>query len=149
MGKTGDAKLIFVCGTCDRYKECSQAERSGQLLVQPVQDRIARADAEGLRLREVACLNGCLHPCNVAFRGTGRWTYRFSRLSPADLERLIEFAAAYWKAATGEVPRDEIPESLHAKLTVRTAPPPEQPGTAQVSRGKHTPSRVFTTESAV
>lgn len=77
----------------------------------------------GLRLLQVPCLNGCLNPCNVALRASGKYNLRFSRLSPDDAGAVVELARAYAAHPTGDVPEDAWPEALRGKRTVRTPPP--------------------------
>jgi predicted metal-binding protein len=68
------------------------------------------------------CLNGCRNPCNAAFRGEGKYSLRFSRLTPDDAKILLEFAALYAVNIEGDVPETDWPEGLRGKLTARTPP---------------------------
>lgn len=116
------SRLVYVCRTCDRNAPPgSRAAQAGGALAAALRNVLAAQGPDG-DVREVACLNGCLRPCNVAFRGPDRHTYRFSRITPADLPQIAAFAGRYWNEATGAVTDERIPEALRAKLTVRTPP---------------------------
>ena len=80
-----------------------------------------------LHFIKVPCLNGCLSPCNVALRASGKFNLRFSRLEPDDAAAVLDFARTYLDHPTGDVPEEEWPEALRGKRTVRT-PPPHPPG---------------------
>lgn len=118
------ARLIFVCTTCDRNGALAPGERSaGALLAGDIRDYIKSKDkSASWVVREVACLNGCLRPCNAAFRGPGRFTYRFSRVVGADAADILHFGAQYWDSIEGVVQDDQIPAPLRTKLTVCTPP---------------------------
>lgn len=111
--------LLFVCTTCARDVPAAGATRGRQLANAL---RAASADAV-LTIREVACLNGCRSPCNVALRGFRRWTYRFSRCTLDDVEALLAVACAYWAAADGELGQVAVPPGLAERMSARTAPP--------------------------
>lgn len=114
-------RVVYVCRTCDRNAAPGSAPaQAGTALAAALRDALA-ADPDWV-VREVACLNGCLKPCNIAFRGPDRYTYRFSRLSADDVAGIVAFGQRYWRAAAGEVAGEKIPEALRAKLTVRTPP---------------------------
>jgi predicted metal-binding protein len=114
---------VFVCTTCDRNApRTASAGSAGQSLSAALRAAIDADPGTDLNVREVACLNGCLHPCNIGFRGAGRYTYRFSKLGPADLPAVLEFSASYWQSPEGGVAPDRLPPGLSAKLSVHTPP---------------------------
>lgn len=116
-------RTVYVCRTCDRNAPPdSGAAQAGTMLASAMCDLLAARPDAPWDVREVACLNGCLKPCNVAFRGPDRYTYRFSRVTTGDLAQIIAFGICYWREATGEVAREKIPDALRAKLTVCTPP---------------------------
>lgn len=119
---------LYVCTTCVRDLRLAPGESSrGRRLA----DEVERAlGGEGgprpgprLHLIRVPCLNGCLNPCNVALRASGKYNLRFSRLGPGDAAAVLDFAGAYLDHPTGDVPEAEWPEALRGKRTVRTPPP--------------------------
>ena len=117
------AKLIFVCRTCDRNAPVGLGERSaGEGLACQIRDKVDPHGERRWAVREVACLNGCLNPCNVAFRGADRYTYRFSRLGGADVTHILAFGTLYWSSPEGAVEPDRIPAALRAKMSVCTPP---------------------------
>lgn len=116
-------RIVYVCRTCDRNAPPgSGPAQAGAALASGLREVFAaHANAEW-DVREVACLNGCLKPCNVSFRGPDRYTYRFSRVTAGDLPHIVEFGGRYWLEAAGEVAEEKIPGDLRAKLTVCTPP---------------------------
>jgi predicted metal-binding protein len=113
--------LLFVCTTCPRDGETAGAARGSQL-ARALQ---AAIDARGMALevREVACLNGCLSPCNVALRGARRWTWRFSHCTLQEVDALLGVAGNYWHAADGRLAPSALPAALQEKLSAGTPPP--------------------------
>ena len=120
---------LYVCTTCVRDLRLAPGEASrGQRLADELQRRLAGAPiggAAGSRLHflKVPCLNGCLRPCNVALRASGKYSLRFSRLEPADAAAVLDFALTYLGHPTGGVPEADWPEALRGKRTVCTPPP--------------------------
>ena len=123
---------LYACITCVRDLRLAPGETSrGQQLT----DALERGLLDGRRAEhpapipghlhflKVPCLNGCLGPCNIALRASGKYNLRFSRLEPADAPAVLELARAYLEHPTGDVPEEEWPESLRGKRTVRTPPP--------------------------
>lgn len=87
--------LVYVCVTCDRHARPIPARSVGENLADTLRTYLSEHGA-GLTVREVACLNGCLHPPNVAFRGPGRPGLRFSAVSVADIPALAALGERYW-----------------------------------------------------
>ena len=117
-------KHFFVCNTCDRNGAIGPSGYSaGTILASAIRAHIAATDAaDEWCVRDVPCLNGCLRPCNVAFRGRDRFTYRFSRVVAADAAALLRFGAEYWDSPRGLVDDDRIPPVLRTKMTVCMPP---------------------------
>ena len=119
---------LHVCTTCVRDLRLAPDESSrGQRLAEELERGL---DGEGgghrgprLHLIKVPCLNGCLRPCNVALRASGKYNLRFSRLEPGDAAAVLAFARIYLDHSTGDVPEAKWPEALRGKRTVRTPPP--------------------------
>ena len=112
---------LFVCRTCVRDAPIVPGRpTAGELVGQAV---LAAAEGTGVPVRLTPCLNGCLNHCNAGLRGRDRWTYRFSRLVPADAEALVQAARLYLSAPEGELDLERLPSSLRTKMTVRTPPP--------------------------
>ena len=76
-----------------------------------------------LHFIKVPCLNGCLSPCNVALRASGKFNLRFSLLKPDDARAVLDLVRNYLDHPTGDVPEEKWPEALRGKRTVRTPPP--------------------------
>ena len=125
---------LYVCTTCVRDLRLVPGESSrGQRLADELERGLNGGEgAEGdggtgpdprLHFIKVPCLNGCLSPCNVALRASGKFNLRFSRLEPDDAGAVLDFARTYLDHPTGDVPEAEWPEALRGKRTVRTPPP--------------------------
>ena len=129
---------LYVCTTCVRDLRLAPDETSrGQRLADEIERGLYRelygegaqgmeSPASGsprLHFLKVPCLNGCLSPCNVALRASGKYNLRFSRLEPEDAGAVLDLVRAYLEHPTGDVPEDECPEALRGKRTVRTPPP--------------------------
>lgn len=114
--------LLFVCTSCVRDARGAGPTAGGALA-----SSLERANAANrggrLTIREVTCLNGCRSPCNVALRGRGRWTYRFSHCTLADVDALLGVAAHYWRSPAGALSDAALPARLREKLSARTPPP--------------------------
>ena len=116
---------LYVCTTCVRDLRLAPDETSrGQQLADEVGRCLnGRGTDPRLHFLKVPCLNGCLRPCNVALRASGKYNLRFSRLEPEDAGAVLDFAHAYLDHPTGDLPEEEWPEALRGKRTVRTPPP--------------------------
>ena len=121
---------LYVCTTCVRDLRLAPGEPSrGQRLADELQRRLDGGEAGGsvfgsrLHFLKVPCLNGCLRPCNVALRASGKYNLRLSRLEPEDAGATLDFTGAYLAHPTGDVPEAEWPAALRGKRTVRTPPP--------------------------
>ena len=119
------ATTFYICRSCVWTQSVRERDgrRQGTFLLEAVRELIeAEPLPETLTLRAVYCLNGCLSPCNVAFRAAGKHHVRFSRLTPENAEDVLAYARAYQASADGEVPEDETPATMRGKMTVRTPP---------------------------
>ena len=120
---------LYVCTTCVRDLRLAPGESSrGQRLADELARHLDGTNGHGsadprLHFLKVPCLNGCLSPCNVALRASGKYNLRFSRLVPEDAAAVLDFAHAYLDHPTGDLPEEEWPEALRGKRTVRTPPP--------------------------
>ena len=125
---------LYVCTTCVRDLRLAPGEPSrGQRLAGELERALSQGSGDfengsagadpRLHFIKVPCLNGCLRPCNVALRASGKYNLRFSRLDPEEAPAVLEFARTYLDHPTGDVPEEEWPEALRGKRTVRTPPP--------------------------
>lgn len=121
--------LVYVCVTCDRHARPIPARSIGENLADALRAYLSEHGA-GLTVREVSCLNGCLHPPNVAFRGPGRPGLRFSAVSVADIPALAALGERYWSDGTGETLA--LPGELAAKRVLHV------PARAGLARGELT-----------
>ncbi|MCC6710481.1 MAG: DUF1636 family protein [Gammaproteobacteria bacterium] len=113
------AAPLFVCVRCHRHAPSRSAAAGAGLALA---ENLAALCGDGLEVRQVACLNGCPQPCNVALRGSGRQSLRFSAVNLADGAALVAFAEHYWSLAPGADAVSALPATLRAKLTQTTPP---------------------------
>ena len=115
---------LYVCQTCRRDEKRGPGERSrGQQLAAAVQEELAERPVAGLTLVRVACLNGCLNPCNVSLRAPRKFALRFSRMESQHAADVCALARTYLTHPTGDVSEGEWPEALRGHLTARVPPP--------------------------
>lgn len=117
------SNVVFVCTSCDHNKPVP-AERTseGSSLADAVIEYLDSREHIELSVQKIACLSGCLKPCNVSLRGHDRSTFRFSHVTQANIGAIIDFAHLYWDTVDGAVGVEKIPAEIHSKLTVHTPP---------------------------
>jgi predicted metal-binding protein len=110
---------LLVCTTC-RHPQGDPADpRAGAVLA----GVLATNPPPGVQVVPVECLSNCSQGCTVALRGTGRWTYIYCNLDPAQhLPALAEGAAKYRAASDGLVPWRERPEHFRKNCIARIPP---------------------------
>ena len=116
---------LYVCQTCERD---GRPQDDGRTRGQHLGDAIAATLetlglASDLSLVRVPCLNGCPSPCNVALRGSRRYSMRFSRLGIDDAESVVQMAISYANSETRGLPESQWPAPMRGKRTVNTPPP--------------------------
>jgi len=117
---------LHICQTCERDGPLADDGTSrGQRLSARINDALGASDlSEKLVIRKVPCLSGCLNPCNVSFRATGKASVRFGKLTEDQACDVVKFANLYVQSVDGDVDRDRWPESMREKMTARTPAPP-------------------------
>lgn len=122
------AVTLHVCVTCGRTE--GAAETLGARLHAAVSGAVAAAgDGGWLAVRPVECLSVCKRPTTVALAATGKWTYVYGDIDPAeDLADLIEAARRYAGAPDGIVPWRERPARIRGRAVARIPPLPAPDG---------------------
>lgn len=118
-------ELLFVCTSCDRHARPVPKHRDGRILADSFAAYFALHPELNLEIREVACLSGCLKPCNVVLRGAGRPTVRFSQINAHDTATVAAIAAVgrqYWNADAGAAGFVPDMDGLSAELRVTATP---------------------------
>ncbi|CAM3446189.1 DUF1636 domain-containing protein [Paracoccus nototheniae] len=120
--------VLHVCTTCREVATEADpmadpatdpdAPRPGALLHAALSD----AAPEGVEIRGVECLSACSQGCSVALSGTGKWTYVYGRLTPADCADILAGASAYAASADGIVPWRERPVIFRKQSLARIPP---------------------------
>ena len=114
----------YVCQTCMRDEPLSPGrDTRGAQLDAALRQALGEQPVAGLTLVRVACLNGCLNPCNVSFRAPRKFALRLSRLTAADAADLLTLARRYLAHETGDLADDDWPEGLRERLSACVPPP--------------------------
>ncbi|WP_299392488.1 DUF1636 family protein [Pelagibius sp.] len=111
---------IAVCTTC---RPVQSASAPGWELIRRLRAALASA-AGGVAQRfsgfGIACMAGCARPCTVAFQASGKATYLFGDIDPADdVGPLVTFAQLYETSADGWTRSGERPPALAGKTLAR------------------------------
>jgi len=116
---------LHICQTCERDGALAENGSSrGQRLTEQVLELLADSGlADQLTIRKVPCLSGCLNPCNVAFRASGKSSLRFGRLDESLAADVVAFASYYIASNDGDVDKSLWPEALQDRMTARTPAP--------------------------
>ncbi len=116
---------LHICQTCERD---APSDASGLSRGQRLTDRIVEAlnkteVAQQFAIRKVPCLSGCVNPCNVSFRATGKVSLRFGGLDESLVDDVVAFACLYHDSQDGDVDQGRWPPALREKMTARTPVP--------------------------
>ena len=116
---------LYVCTTCVRDGPVAPGGNTrGAQLAAAVRESLERDPPQGeFDYLQVSCLNGCLSPCNVALRASGKYNLRFSRVQPDQAADVVRALRLYMNDALGNPDEDAWPEGLRGKRTVHTPPP--------------------------
>jgi predicted metal-binding protein len=109
--------ILFVCKSCNSvhsddvdYEKSEGAVLLNQLL-DLHQDWLNRDELE---IREVGCLWTCSRPCSVAFSGTNKATYLFTKVPATEAKALLHFGQLYLASKDGNIPWKQFPEVLQS-----------------------------------
>lgn len=113
---------LFVCTTCKAGTTPeNDADRPGAKLMAAI---TAEGVPDGVTITPVSCLSACSNGCAVALSGTGKWSYVYGRMTPADAPDILAGAAAYAQTSDGVVPWRERPEQFRKQSLGRIPPFP-------------------------
>jgi predicted metal-binding protein len=113
---------ITVCDTCKREGWQADGPTDGERLAALVEPLATAA----VRVRRHACLMGCVHGCNVAVQGAGKFAYTLGRFEPtAEAARgIVAWAALHAESPTGVVPYRQWPAEVKGHFVTRHPPLP-------------------------
>lgn len=116
--------VLYVCTTCRRAGDDSDAPRAGARLLDALRARAG--DVADLRVEPVECLSVCKRPCSVAVASADRWTYVYGDMDPVTSAAIIlDGLAAYAATADGIVPWRQRPAAFRTGVIARIPPFPE------------------------
>lgn len=112
---------IFVCVTCRHEDE--EGVRSGKILHDAIEARLAGRMDRAVALRGVECLSVCKRPCTLALSGPRRWTYVVGGLDrEASVDDILDAAVKFAATDDGIIPWRERPLSFRRGVVSRTPP---------------------------
>lgn len=116
---------ITVCTTCRQpeLREAREGAPCGEALAAALHR--AAANAPGVVVREVACLMGCNHGCNVTVAARGKMAYVLGAFAPGDeaAAAIVAYAAAHAESPSGVVPYRQWPQGVKGHFVARVPPP--------------------------
>ena len=115
---------LYLCQTCQRDRPPRPgAESRGARLTRALLELWPSAAIPDTLILRVACLNGCLNPCNIALRAPRKISLRLSRLDAEDAADVLTLLRAYVEDDTGDVAPSRWPRGLREHLSARVPPP--------------------------
>ncbi|PSB55116.1 DUF1636 domain-containing protein [Chamaesiphon polymorphus] len=126
---------LFVCTTCGSKWQDGQriGTSAGERLLEQLQALHQNWElAAEFPIQAVGCMSACSRSCAISFAATGKSTYLFGDISPAEpsipLSNILDCASKYYQHPTGSLPWGERPAPLKqgilAKIPPLTIPTP-------------------------
>ncbi len=112
---------LLICITCRPQGVSREVPAAGQTLLDQAVALCSAGDAAVVRVRPVACMNGCEHACTAALQAPGKTTYFFGGLEPhaETAAQLLDCARLHACRADGLMARNERPERLRGTLLAK------------------------------
>ncbi len=120
---------LLICITCRPQGAPRDGLAAGQTLLQQTQALCPAGDTAAVRVRSVACMNGCERACTAALQATGKTTYFFGGLEAhaETAAQLLDCARLHAQRADGLMARNDRPQRLRGTLLAKLpAYPSEQ-----------------------
>ncbi len=122
-----DQPILSFCMTCRDGHEAAQRDvRGGARLAQAFLSHSGTVSHQGFEVRGVRCMSQCKRSCVVSLTSSGRFSYMFGDLDPAEtghVEALKDLIPLYLAAPEGFLRRGARPELLRARILGRLPPP--------------------------
>ncbi len=115
---------LLVCTTCRTTDASRESPPAGGTLLEAVQALLTGGPNACLRVRGIACLNGCSRSCTVALQAPGKHTYFFGDLAadPETAAQALACARLHAHSDDGSLPRNARPERLRGTLLAKLPP---------------------------
>ncbi len=119
---------LLICVTCRPQGAPRDGLAAGQALLDETL-ALWRDDACAVRVRSVACMNGCERACTAALQAPGKTTYFFGGLQAhaETAAQLLECARLHARRADGLMARNERPQGLRGTLLAKLPAYPTEP----------------------
>lgn len=119
-------QTLSICLTCRDGQERHHANvRAGKRLADSILNQFTVEDKMRIEIRGVRCMSQCKRPCVVSIGATGRFSYIFGDLHPANadhIKALSELADQHLLAPEGFLRRNERPKPLRESIIGRLPP---------------------------
>jgi predicted metal-binding protein len=120
---------LFVCTTCGSKWQDGQriGTSAGERLLEQLQALHQNWElAAEFPIQAVGCMSACNRSCAISFTATGKSTYLFGDISPAEpsipLSNILDCAAKYYQHSTGSLPWGERPAPLKQGILAKIPP---------------------------
>ena len=120
---------LFVCTTCGSKWQDGQriGTSEGERLLQQLQALHQTWElATEFPIQAVGCMSACSRSCAISFAATGKSTYLFGDISPAEpsipLSNILDCATKYYQHPTGSLPWGERPAPLKQGILAKIPP---------------------------
>lgn len=120
--------VLIVCKSCgfSAEEDKREGETGGEHLLKHLQALYEQWPRQTeLAIETTGCLCICDRPCAIAYVATGKPTYLFGDLPPADCAAdLLTASELYLDSEDGMVPAFKLPEELQPRRVARIPPAP-------------------------
>jgi len=120
--------ILHICETCGHKgaKFASGEQTDGARLLAAVERRIAALDEPlQIRVNRVSCMANCEQGCTAALSTPGKWSYIVGRLTAAEADALVDYAAIYAASKSGVVMPSKRPPELKDVVIARLPAHPD------------------------
>lgn len=109
--------ILFVCKSCNSVHSdgIDYEKAEGTVLLNQLLNLYQNwSHQDELDIHPIGCLWTCSRPCSVAFSGTNKATYLFTKVPAAAAAALLQFSQLYLASQDGNIPWKQFPEVLQS-----------------------------------
>ena len=120
-------RRLVVCSTCKfaaDQKFAPDGRTGGQVLIDALQELLARRGRPDVRLDVQSCLWNCTRPCSVIIQDDQRYSYVTGGHAPRpeQAEAILAWFDQHGESETGEVPFRQWPDLMRGHFIARLPP---------------------------